>query len=193
MLKFKVIYQQTGEFQERKLTPEIVAQGGGLIGRHNKCDIVLNSPDVSRVHARIIHRGGQYYFSDLGSTGGSTVNDEEAQTNQAFLLKPNDLIRIGGFTLSVESVKQERQAVSRKPSSKQSSKQKSSPGLFGRISAFGQYVAPFTIVLLLLMALVAINVLPTPTFGNVEFDQLVHSGIDFVKGVIHLGQQIISS
>ncbi|MCG8364900.1 MAG: FHA domain-containing protein [Pseudanabaenales cyanobacterium] len=179
MLKFKVIYQQTGEFQERKLTPDLVAQGGGLIGRHNKCDVVLNSPDVSRVHARIIHRGGQYYFSDLGSTGGSTVNDEEAQTNQTFLLKPKDLIRIGGFTLLVEAVKQEKKSRPR---------QSSSGSVWGQISAIGQYVAPFTIVLVLLMALVAINVLPTPTFGNVEIDQLLHSGIDFVKGLIHLGE-----
>ena len=179
MLKFKVIYQQTGEFQERKLTPDMVAQGGGLIGRHNKCDVVLNSPDVSRVHARIIHQGGQYYFSDLGSTGGSTVNDAEAQTNQNFLLKPKDLIRIGGFVLLVESVKQAKQS---KP------RQSSSGSLWNQVSALGQYVAPFTMVLVLLMVLVAVNVLPSPTFGNVEFDQLLHSSIDFFKDLIHIGE-----
>ena len=174
MLKFKVIYQQTGEFQERKLTADKVAQGGGLIGRHNQCDIVLNSPDVSRVHARIIHRAGKFYFSDLGSTGGSTVNNEEAQTNQTFLLKPKDVIRIGGFVLMVEAVK-ERKIISRAASG----------SIFDRIIAFGQYMAPFTIVLVLLMVLVAINALPSPTFGNVEFDQLLRGSVDFVKDLIH--------
>ena len=178
MLKFKVIYQQTGEFQERKLTADMVAQGGGLIGRHNQCDVVLNSPDVSRVHARIFHRGGKFYFSDLGSTGGSSVNDEEAQTNQIFLLKPKDRIRIGGFVLMVEALK-ERKIIS---------SQASSGSLFGRITAFGQYMAPFTMVLVLLLVLVAVNILPSPTFGNVEFDQLLHGGINFVKDLIHIGE-----
>lgn len=176
MLKFKVIYQQTGEFQERKLSADIVAQGGGLIGRHNQCDVVLNSPDVSRVHARIFHKGGKFYFSDLGSTGGSTFNDQEAQTNQSFLLKPKDLIRIGGFVLMVEAVK-ERQIL----------RTGSSGSIFGQITAFGQYMAPFTLVLILLMVLVAINVLPSPTFGNVEFDQLLQGGVDFFKELVHIG------
>ncbi|NJO41010.1 MAG: FHA domain-containing protein [Cyanobacteria bacterium CRU_2_1] len=112
MIKIKIIHHQTGEFQEKELIPEILAQGGGLIGRHSKCDIVLNGPDVSRVHARIIYQAGQYYFSDLGSTGGSTVNEAEAETNQIFLLQPNDIIRIGGFVLLVKEVELHRNELS---------------------------------------------------------------------------------
>jgi hypothetical protein len=104
MIELQVIHDQTGESQEKNLTPESLIQGGGLIGRHHGCDIVLDSPEVSRVHARIVYREGQYYFSDLGSTGGSQVNGEEAPTNQNFLLKRNDIIRIGGFILLVKQV-----------------------------------------------------------------------------------------
>jgi hypothetical protein len=104
MIELQVIHDQTGESQEKNLTPESLIQGGGLIGRHHGCDIVLDSPEVSRVHARIVYREGQYYFSDLGSTGGSQVNSEEAPTNQNFLLKRNDIIRIGGFILLVKQV-----------------------------------------------------------------------------------------
>jgi pSer/pThr/pTyr-binding forkhead associated (FHA) protein len=104
MINIKVIHYQTGESQEKTLALETVLQGGGLIGRHPGCDLVLNSPEVSRVHARIIYKGGQYYFADLGSTDGSHVNDEEAKTNENFLLNPDDIIRIGEFILLVEEV-----------------------------------------------------------------------------------------
>ena len=105
MIKFLVIDDHTGESLETNLIPETLIQGGGLIGRHPSCDIVLNSPEVSRVHGRIVYREGHYYFTDLGSTGGSQVNKEEASTNENFLLKPNDIIRIGGFILLVKEVK----------------------------------------------------------------------------------------
>ena len=104
MIKLVVIDDQTGESQEVKLTPETLSQGGGLIGRHPSCDIVLNNPDVSRVHGRLVYKRGHYYFSDLGSTAGSQVNKQEASTNENFLLKPNDIIRIGGFILLVKEV-----------------------------------------------------------------------------------------
>ncbi len=104
MIKIKAIYYPTGEFQEKTLTPETVIQGGGLIGRNPKCDLVLNSPEVSRVHARISYKAGEYYFTDLGSTDGSQVNNEEAKTNQGFLLKRDDIIRIGEFILLIEKV-----------------------------------------------------------------------------------------
>lgn len=105
MIKLLIIDDQTGESQETSLTPEALIQGGGLIGRHPSCDIVLDSPEVSRVHGRIVYRQEQYYFADLGSTGGSFVNKQEASTNENFLLKPNDVIRIGGFIVLVQEVK----------------------------------------------------------------------------------------
>lgn len=104
MIKFLIIDDQTGKSQETNLTPDILIQGGGLIGRHPSCDIVLNNPEVSRVHGRIVYKGGYYYFTDLGSTAGSQVNKQEASTNENFLLKPNDIIRIGGFILLVKEV-----------------------------------------------------------------------------------------
>lgn len=105
MIELVVIDEQTGESQEKKLTPETLIEGGGLIGRHPSCDIVLTSPEVSRVHGRIVYKEGQYYFTDLGSTGGSQVNKQSAPTNENFLLKPNDVIRISEFILLVKEVK----------------------------------------------------------------------------------------
>lgn len=104
MLKIKVINYQTGESHEKKLPPEILIQSGVLIGRQPSCDLILSSPEVSRVHGKIKYQRGQYYFTDLGSTDGSQVNGKEALTNQLFLLKPDDVIRIGDFILLVKEV-----------------------------------------------------------------------------------------
>ena len=115
MIQLLIIDDQTGESQETSLTPEVLMQGGGLIGRHPSCDIVLDSPEVSRVHGRIVYRQEQYYFADLGSTGGSFVNKEEASTNENFLLKPNDVIRIGGFILLVKEVETNANSTAHQP------------------------------------------------------------------------------
>jgi hypothetical protein len=115
MIKFLIIDDQTGTSQETYLTPDILIQGGGLIGRHPTCDIVLNSPEVSRVHGRIVYKGGQYYFTDLGSTAGSQVNKEEAPTNENFLLRPNDIIRIGEFIILVKEVTENGKNVTPQP------------------------------------------------------------------------------
>lgn len=104
MIKIRVIHYQTGESEQTTLTSETMIQGGGLIGRNPQCDLVLNSPEVSRVHGRIFYKEGQYFFTDLGSTDGSQVNSEEAKTNQNFLLATNDIIRIGDFILLIDEV-----------------------------------------------------------------------------------------
>lgn len=104
MIKIRVIHYQTGESEQTTLTSETMIQGGGLIGRNHQCDLVLNSPEVSRVHGRIFYKDGEYYFTDLGSTDGSQVNSEEAKTNQNFLLMKNDVIRIGEFILIIDEV-----------------------------------------------------------------------------------------
>lgn len=108
LVKIKVIYPKRGKSQEITLTKEILLQGGGLIGRHRNCDIVLSSPDVSRVHGRFLYLSEQFYYTDLGSTWGSQVNQEKAETNQYFALKPNDIIRIGRFNLLIQDVKLEQ-------------------------------------------------------------------------------------
>ncbi|MEL6380997.1 MAG: FHA domain-containing protein [Cyanobacteria bacterium J06626_18] len=105
MIKIKAINYQTCQSQDEDLTPEALSQGGGLIGRNSSCDIVLKNPEVSRVHGRITYQEGNYFFTDLGSTGGSVFNGQEVPTNQDFLLKPNDLIRVGGFILLITALK----------------------------------------------------------------------------------------
>ncbi|MEZ6062387.1 MAG: FHA domain-containing protein [Planctomycetaceae bacterium] len=44
------------------------------IGRHESCDVVIQSPSVSRHHARITAEGSRYFVEDLGSRNGTILN-----------------------------------------------------------------------------------------------------------------------
>ena len=101
MLKIKVVHYETGESHERKLAPKSLSNHKFIIGRYPICDMILSAPEVSRLHASIEYQRGQYYFVDLGSKWGSQINGEEVLADQPFLLKSNDVIRIGDFIILV--------------------------------------------------------------------------------------------
>ena len=66
------------------------------IGRDADCDIVLDSDNVSRAHARLLGDGKSVQLQDLGSTNGSLVNDREVKQH---VLNNGDLIKIGSVVL----------------------------------------------------------------------------------------------
>lgn len=47
-----------------------------IVGRNPDCGVFLNSPSVSRQHARISHRNGSFLVEDLQSRNGTYVNGE---------------------------------------------------------------------------------------------------------------------
>ncbi|MEM7065402.1 MAG: FAD-binding oxidoreductase [Cyanobacteria bacterium P01_B01_bin.77] len=106
MLKLKVINQATNDFYESCLQPQQNHSLDCLIGRHPSCDLVLDGPTVSRVHGRILFQGQQCYFSDLGSTDGSRLNNETVAVTQPYALATDDVIRLGEFALLVEAIEQ---------------------------------------------------------------------------------------
>ena len=105
MLQTKVINTHDNSVYAANLTPRSAQQSECLIGRHPNCDLVLDGPAVSRVHGRVLFEDGQCFFTDLGSTDGSRLNNEEAYVNQAYEISPDDIIRIGEFALIVEALK----------------------------------------------------------------------------------------
>lgn len=115
MLKTKVLNPQTHQFYETVLIPNPGRPSECLIGRHSSCDLVLDSPEISRVHCRILFWQGQCYFADLGSTDGSRLNNESVQVNRHYPLKPEDTIRIGDFLLLVEAIDLPQQAALDRP------------------------------------------------------------------------------
>ncbi|MEM8805347.1 MAG: FAD-binding oxidoreductase [Cyanobacteria bacterium P01_G01_bin.38] len=104
MLKIKIINQTTNEFYEACLQPQQAHSPECLIGRHLSCDLVLNGPTVSRVHGRMLFQGQRCYFTDLGSTDGSRLNNETVAINQPYALAVDDVIRLGEFALLVEAI-----------------------------------------------------------------------------------------
>jgi hypothetical protein len=68
-----------------------------VIGRGEECDISINHPSVSRVHAELIPFGdGRYEVRDLQSANGLRVNAVELQQT---LLDARDVIELGDVVL----------------------------------------------------------------------------------------------
>jgi hypothetical protein len=66
-----------------------------VIGRDPYCDIVVPLEDVSRRHCRLLVKNGGAHLSDLGSTNGTYLNDEEIPPHHEFALRSGDNIRLG--------------------------------------------------------------------------------------------------
>ena len=66
-----------------------------IIGRMEDLDIELDSPSISRRHARFFQVGGDWYLEDLDSRNGSSINGKRIK--QA-LLQEGDICGIGPMT-----------------------------------------------------------------------------------------------
>ena len=72
-------------------------QGEWIIGRQPDCQVVLDSRQVSRKHARLFRAGAAWFVADLGSTGGTRLNGAPVTDPTAFAV--GDALEIGGWTL----------------------------------------------------------------------------------------------
>ena len=70
-----------------------------LVGRHCTCDIVLDDPGVSRLHARLVFRDESWIVQDLASTNGTIVNGARVGRHK---LRPGDMLALGGVRLKVD-------------------------------------------------------------------------------------------
>jgi methylglyoxal synthase len=104
-MKVRVFNSQSlGEIKEINLALATKIDYECTVGRSPNSGLVLDSPDVSRLHGKFFLQNGNYYFSDLGSRNGSIVNGRMAQTNQSHMLKAGDVVRIGEFVLIMEDI-----------------------------------------------------------------------------------------
>ncbi|MEH2174687.1 FHA domain-containing protein [Nostoc sp.] len=104
-MKVKVSYSPNlSEVNEVDLTTETPTRGEWLIGRSPDSDLLLDSPDISRVHAKFFVKNGNYYFSDLGSRNGSIFNGKQAEKDRPYSLSDGDVIRIADYVLILEAV-----------------------------------------------------------------------------------------
>jgi pSer/pThr/pTyr-binding forkhead associated (FHA) protein len=70
-----------------------------LVGRHARCDVVLEHLSVSRRHARLSFRDGHWVLRDLDSTNGTRVNGQRVIRCR---LEPGDSLRLGSAELLVD-------------------------------------------------------------------------------------------
>jgi len=85
---------ERGESREAELNCE-----GTIIGRSPRCDVVIDSKDVSREHARVFEDPfGRWVFEDLGSSNGTFVNGKRVEARAVL---PGELVVIGPASLSV--------------------------------------------------------------------------------------------
>jgi FHA domain/zinc-ribbon domain len=108
---------ETGEIEEVQLE-DVVAGGAALvirsgggrsgesfpldsdrlsIGRRPDSDIFLDDVTVSRDHAILVRRGGEYYLDDCGSLNGTYVNRERIESHR---LVDGDELQVGKYKLA---------------------------------------------------------------------------------------------
>jgi DNA-binding winged helix-turn-helix (wHTH) protein len=71
-----------------------------MLGKRQDSDLLLDSPFVSRSHARIERADGRYAIVDPGSLNGVTLNGKRIEPNQRYELTRSDQIGIADFTLT---------------------------------------------------------------------------------------------
>lgn len=70
-----------------------------VIGRGDKCHVILNDTYVSQVHARMYPRGEAMVIEDMGSTNGTYLNRKRIASPTE--LKRGDKVKIGKTELEL--------------------------------------------------------------------------------------------
>lgn len=81
-----LVSREPGELATIYLSEELT-----VIGKmENASDAVINLPTVSRVHAKIRIREGEYYLTDLNSRNGTSVNGRMLSSEEDYQLQDQD-------------------------------------------------------------------------------------------------------
>ncbi len=76
----------------------------GRLTLQNKPDIELSADVISRQHLEIVKQDDKYYVKDLGSTNGTTLNDDRIIAGNLYELKHNARIGLGVEGTSAQTV-----------------------------------------------------------------------------------------
>jgi predicted component of type VI protein secretion system len=73
-----------------------------IVGRAQKCDLVIPHDSISRQHCRIEKNSkGQYCITDLASSNGVLINEEKIPPNIKRVILPGNQLSIGGLQCEV--------------------------------------------------------------------------------------------
>lgn len=82
-----VLYLQRGEEEPIRIDKERF-----IIGRGPHCDLIIDSPRVSREHVALTRSGIMYFLEDLNSSNGTWFNEERVTKRE---LESGDVISLG--------------------------------------------------------------------------------------------------
>jgi pSer/pThr/pTyr-binding forkhead associated (FHA) protein len=88
--------------EDRAEDAKTLVTEGLRVGRSDDCDIVLNHPTVSRLHAGINEVGGRFYIVNLSGSNATTLNGRVIPFDVADALANGDVIQVGPFFLQIE-------------------------------------------------------------------------------------------
>lgn len=81
----------------------VLLQDQYIVGKLNtEADFIIQDPSVSRIHAEIERRGGQYYVRDMNSTNGTFVNGQRLRIQERVPIQPGDVIAFARAEYQVE-------------------------------------------------------------------------------------------
>jgi len=106
MLQITLTNRKTADSKAYKFSQNTV-----LLGRHQNCDIILDSSAVSRKHAKITINKNLLEIEDLGSGNGTFVNKTKIAANEKIPFSPDDQIRIDEFEMSFSWEKKKLSAI----------------------------------------------------------------------------------
>ncbi|MFM8595156.1 MAG: FHA domain-containing protein [Chloroflexota bacterium] len=69
------------------------------IGRRDSCDVRINDPFLSSLHAEIIEEGGEWWIRDVGSTNGTVLNGTPVAA--LTMIRIGDIVELGDVRLQV--------------------------------------------------------------------------------------------
>ena len=84
-------------FSDNRQAPIWLVDERFTIGQDSRNSLVLADPSIGSFHAEIRQDHGFYYLTDVGSPGGSFVNDDRISTR--FQLRAGDRVRLGTVEL----------------------------------------------------------------------------------------------
>src|ERR687886_391008 len=88
--------------EDLNVDPLTLVTDGLKIGRAPSCELVLNHPTVSRLHAGINEADGRFYLYNFSHSSGTTLNGRVVATEAAEVIADGDVIQIGPYFLHVE-------------------------------------------------------------------------------------------
>ena len=86
--------------EDLQVDPVTIVAEGILVGRLPTCELLLNHPSVSRLHAGITNAEGDYYIRNLRPGNPILLNGEAIQDYEA--LTAGDVLGIGPFALNID-------------------------------------------------------------------------------------------